>query len=348
MWLWEKLLEHGSAAVPYHPEASMQWACLAATASEKHDLAVAMLMNSDVKRALVHLADDDELLPSWETSGSDDRVGAHGGAEVPPPAAPPGGADSSSSEWWREASADDLEVAYARLALHRLAQTAALSDSSDLSAEEIADRQEPFTRRYLQYSSPPLPSRPPPRTLAPPDYEKLAATIASVMYCGLGGLLWGGLAGWAPSQRARRPVWRSALLSAAGAVLFEGAMQTKLAAFYRARALGASSGAAPQAVRSSSGGAFGGGGGGPVQGWGGGSGGQRFGGGVAPVPLYGSLRGLVSGVSLDLALSSAILLAIVQPRRAPLAFGGWAIGRLACLSQEVEVGFSGDGYIDEE
>ena len=57
---------------------------------------------------------------------------------------------------------------------------------------------------------------------------------------------------------------------------------------------------------------------------------------------------LVAVWSLDLALSSSVLVAIIQPARFPLAFGGWAIGRLACLSNEVDVAFSVVELVDEE
>ena len=350
VWLWERLLEQSSASVPYLPEASLQWACLAATASEKPEVAVAMLTNPDIKRALVSLADDDGLLPSW-TAEDGGEAGTSAGSHDHAQAVPPGGADGSSSDWWRTASADHLEAAYARLALHHLAQTADLTDPSELSPDELAERQEPFTKRYLHYTSPPLPSRPPPHALAPPDYERLAASIASVVFCGVGGLVWGGLVGALPSSRMRRPVWRSALATTVGAIAFEGAMQLKLAASYRVRAM---SKTPPRLAASSNGNGAGsesdgsGGSGGSGVVWGGGSGGQRFGGGAAPVPLYRTLSGLVSGVCADIALSSAVLLALVQPHRAPLTFGGWAIGRLACLSQEVEVAGVVVEVVDDE
>ena len=38
VWLWERLLEQTSISVPFHPEASLLWVCLAASAAEKHDV----------------------------------------------------------------------------------------------------------------------------------------------------------------------------------------------------------------------------------------------------------------------------------------------------------------------
>ena len=314
VWLWERLLEETSACVPLHPEASLLWACLAATAAEKHEVAIAMLTNPEIKRALVQLADDPWTVPPKEGS-------MLGGEEWP-------------AGWWRDASPEELESAYARLALHRLAQTADSSNETELSPDEIAERQEPFTHRYLHYTSPALPARPPPNALAPPDYERLASSLASVVFCGVGGAVWGGAAGMLLSNRARRPVWRSALVTMCGAVLLESLMQIKVAAFRSARA----SMSSPPATS--------GGGGNSMSA--GATSVERFGGGPAPVPLYHSLRSLASGVSLDIAVSSSLLLGLIQPHRFPLAFGGWAIGRLACLSQEVELALSVYELVEDE
>jgi hypothetical protein len=133
------------------------------------------------------------------------------------------------------------------------------------------------------------------------------------------------MAGATRTNRAKRSVGRSALLAAGGATLFELAMQAKLSLFRRARELGTAPPAGSTAV---------------VAGAGGSSGGERFGGGGGQSPLYRSLSSLVCATSIDLMVSSAVLVAVIQPRRFPLAFGGWALGRLVALSQEVELAFS--------
>eukprot|EP00325_Prymnesiales_sp_UTEX-LB-985_P032857 CAMPEP_0174738534 /NCGR_PEP_ID=MMETSP1094-20130205/70130_1 /TAXON_ID=156173 /ORGANISM="Chrysochromulina brevifilum, Strain UTEX LB 985" /LENGTH=141 /DNA_ID=CAMNT_0015941967 /DNA_START=1 /DNA_END=422 /DNA_ORIENTATION=+ len=55
-WLWERLLEHAAETVRYEPAAGLNWACLAASVSEKHEVARLLLRNAEVKRTLVHLA----------------------------------------------------------------------------------------------------------------------------------------------------------------------------------------------------------------------------------------------------------------------------------------------------
>ena len=155
-WLWERLLEHSSGGVEYHPEAYLMWACLAAHAAEKHDVALAMLTNPEIKRALVYLTDDEKTFGDAADASSSGESGAAAAEAIKALAAvpPPGGSSSSSSDasWWRTASADDLEIAYARLALHRLAQTSEGCDESELSSEELQERQEPFTRvTYITY-----------------------------------------------------------------------------------------------------------------------------------------------------------------------------------------------------
>ena len=166
-----------------------------------------------------------------------------------------------------------------------------------------AQVREPFVAQYEGYAPPPsLPPRPPPHLLAPSEGELLAASLVSTLSCAAGGIVWGALAGaLRSSARARRPVWRSALLTAAGAALFEALLQLKGTAHARVRTLGA-----PDAV-------------------------------AAAPPPYATLRGLAMATSADVALSSVALLAIIQPRRAPFAFGGWALGKLIHLSQEVVI-----------
>lgn len=178
---------------------------------------------------------------------------------------------------------------------------------------------------YLHYEAPKLPPRPPAAALAPPAEEQLASSLASILFCGIGGVAWGAAAGMLRNNRARRPVWRSSLATMCGATLFEALMQLKLAAAYRVRA-GPVSAPAPTALHPHRDGSA----------------------GAAPMPLYRSLRGFAGGVSLDIAISSGLLLGLIQPSRFPLAFGGWVLGRGITLSQEVEVALHVIEVPDEE
>ena len=313
-WLWERLLEQSAASVPYEPDAALFFACLAATLAEKHDVALAMLRNAEVKRALVHLAESDaDDGVSSESDGAGLKGGGRGssllrmggmGGRVSGGA---GGAswDASGAAVGGAAAAEltnpaELELAYARLALHRLALTAeSLAASTELSQEERLEIDEPFVRTYREHVAPPLPTRPPARAFAPSAEEQVALSILSVATCALGGVVWGAVAGALATARARRPVWRSALLTAAGAAFFETLMQTKLSLLARARARGV-----PEATS-------------------------------AIPPPYATLRALVLTTSVDLGMSCAALHALVQPNRVPLAFGGWLIGRGLMLSQEL-------------
>jgi len=55
----------------------------------------------------------------------------------------------------------------------------------------------------------------------------------------------------------------------------------------------------------------------------------------AAPPLYQSVLGFSSMAAFDLLLSSQLLWYVVQPARAPFAFGGWLIGRGACWASEL-------------
>jgi hypothetical protein len=362
-WLWERILETSVPGATLSADAAIQWACLAAHACEKHEVAQLLLANPNVKLALVHLAEPDAPQmrdmwplarlaeqPSGSGSGSgsgsdsgrggdeDERAGLGGrfpssssrGSEA-------GGAGASSglpraADWWRSASAEELEVEYARLALHRLAVAAegiAKAPANTLSDDDKEAANEPFTRAYLDHEPPPLPARPPPEALAEVlRIEEMANSIASVIYCAVGGLVWGGAVGALASARARRPMWKSALITSCGASLFEGLMRLKMAGLERARRAG--------------GGGRGGGGleaeGTGARGFGDDDGARR----VVDVhgpPRYHTLRGFAFTSSADVAVSSLVLLAIIQPARAPMAFGGWTLGRLVMLTQEVEMFF---------
>ena len=305
-WLWERLLEQSAASVPYEPDAALFFACLAATLAEKHDVALAMLRNAEVKRALVHLAESDaDDGVSSERDGASLKGGGRGSSLLRMGSRASSGAGSVSPSWDASGAALDgaaaaeptspaeLELAYARLALHRLALT------TELSKEERLEIDEPFVRTYREHVAPPLPTRPPQRAFAPGAEEQIALSILSVATCALGGVVWGAVAGALATARARRPVWRSALLTAAGAAFFETLMQTKLSLLARARARGV-----PEATS-------------------------------AIPPPYATLRALVLTTSVDLGMSCAALHALVQPSRVPLAFGGWLIGRGLMLSQEL-------------
>jgi hypothetical protein len=314
-WLWERLLEQSAASVPYEPDAALFFACLAATLAEKHDVALAMLRNAEVKRALVHLAESDaDDGVSSERDGASLKGGGRGSSllRMGSRASSGAGSVSPSTSWDASGAALDgaaaaeptspaeLELAYARLALHKLALTAeGLAASTELSTEERLEIDEPFVRTYREHVAPPLPARPPQRAFAPSAEEQIALSILSVATCALGGVVWGAVAGALATARARRPVWRSALLTAAGAAFFETLMQTKLALLARARARGV-----PEATS-------------------------------AIPPPYATLRALVLTTSVDLGMSCAALHALVQPNRVPLAFGGWLIGRGLVLSQEL-------------
>ena len=317
-WLWERLLEMSAAGVAYDPDASVLWACLASHAALKDDVALALLSNREVKRVLVHLAslaqggDADAPLDGTHAVRPNDAAGVAGRAEPSPPDASPwaspavgSGAAAGGSlagVAWRSAGAEELEAAYAKLALHRLAQSAATAAGrGGLSDELRLEIEEPFVEEYMHYETPPLPRLPPPHLFWPPAYEMLAGSVLDVFGCGFGGLLWGTLAGAMASARARRPMWRTALLTAGGAMLFEGLMQAKGLAFRKWRTLGR-----PDASP------------------------------VSP-PAHGNVLALALTTSADIGLSCTLLYLLVQPSRAPFAFGGWVAGRALSLSQDVSI-----------
>ena len=47
----------------YEPEAGMHWACLAAAVAERHELAISMMQNAEIKRTLVYLAGEPQPKP---------------------------------------------------------------------------------------------------------------------------------------------------------------------------------------------------------------------------------------------------------------------------------------------
>lgn len=284
-----------------------------------------MLSNSSIKLALVHLAEpggeagaslmrasmDASMGGSgWGGEAAADDLGGNAGGAL--------GGGGGGADWWRTASAEALEAAYARLALHRLSQAAATLDASEFSEDELAERQEPFTKQYLDYDSPTLPARPP--ALVPFGYEEAITAAASTIYCAVGGLLWGCASGARASVRAKRAIWRSAAITMVGASALELLMRFKISGIDRARTLGKGGTAAAGTPSDMS----------PL------SFGVRFVSDSGPAQ-HGTLRGLALLTSLDVAISSAMVLAVIQPGRAPMAFGGWALGRIMMLLVEVEV-----------
>ena len=388
-WLWERILEKASSAVEFEPEAGLQWACLAAHAAEKHDVAMLMLGNAPIKLALVHLAEPGSLdmKDMWPiarlaeaanaasvtgnpfngggggsggggegdggSSTADGVVsagmGRGGGGGL---AASVASAAAAGDDWWRQASAEELEVAYARLALHRLAKVAEgmqqrqeAAGAEEPSEEEVEAAHDAFTTVYVDHVPPPLPARPPPSAVEDRlRFEEIANGIAATIYCSVGGLLWGCAAGALASARARRPVWKSAFVTCAGAASFEALMRLKLAGFERMRrGARGHAGAGASGEGGGSGGGRGGLGGdhGSFGSYGDDSldGSRRLVLDVYGPPRHETLRGFALMSSVDVAMSSAVLLAIIQPSRAPLAFGGWVLGRLVMLSQEIEMLF---------
>lgn len=324
-WLWGRLLEQGAAAVEYEADVAVLWACLAARIAERHDIALEMLRSADVKRALVHLAESDpgELPPPL---GGGSGVAAGGELGSMPGLKEP----RRGQQWWEMAGVaamSQLTAAYAKVALHRLAQSARSAgvggiahvadddstsslggESSDewaaeVSVEDHGLMDEPFVADYWEHEAPPLPVRPPLSLFAPQPHERLALSMLSVVCCAAGGLIWGAVAGAVASSRARRPIWRSALVTLGGAAGFEALMQAKQALLTRWRVKGL-----PDASAA-----------------------------VSAPPPYGTLRGLALTLSIDLSASCLLLHFLVQPNRAPFAFGGWVIGRAASLSQDVSI-----------
>ena len=294
-WLWEKLLEHTAAQLDWQPSAALAWACAAAACAEKPNTAERLLECDEVKRALVRLADDPEA--PLRHAGDPLEVEVDGADE--PAAADRGWRGWVAAEAEALARLAALERDYARLALSRLAQAAAAQDTSELTEEEVARRHEPFYDEYSDVELPACPVRPPTELAGTPRVELLARGLTSAAACAISGAVWGTLRGCLKSARARRPVWRSAVLTAAGAVAFEVAMQAKYSAVHRIRA------------------------------------GRAAGGLVPPSPPYRTTLRLAGAAALDVAVSSQLLWLVVQPARAPFAFGGWLLGRAVVLSDEM-------------
>ena len=198
-------------------------------------------------------------------------------------------------------AARDLERDYARAALHSLAQHAAAVDTSGWTDDEREVWYEAFFDEFVHYQPPSLPSRPPAKL---PLLEETYLTYAlSTLSALAGGLLWGVARGSFASSRARRTVLRSTVATAMGALFFEGCMLLRAEAVSRM----SSPSSWPQPPP-----------------------------GLAPEPvLFSTLVRYALHQSLTLGTACALLQLLVQPHRAPFAFGGWVVGRGIYLSQEL-------------
>ena len=106
-----------------------------------------------------------------------------------------------------------------------------------MTDEERSTWHEPFFDTFVHYDAhvAELPPLPPAHASAPSEEDEVFNSLAAVGDCTLGGILWGAARGALRSSRARRSVSRSALLTALGATIFEGAMQIKVNARARTR-----------------------------------------------------------------------------------------------------------------
>ena len=302
--LWEMILEQAAPVATFEPQAALQWACLAAAVAERNDVAAEMLSNERIKRVLFDFAAPPDGDGVDATHGYD-RPGALGSV----PTSDLLSRASGSAQWWATAHPDEIEAAYAQLALHRMSHgLSAYMGGDELTEAELDERQQ-FASQWEELRvAPPeladadgagrrvLPPTPPVHALGPDDLDKLATSIASTIYCVLGGLAWGALA----SARAKRPVLRGAARTGVGAAALEVLMRTKvagMASFAGFRRREPAHGAEDAAVDG------------------------------MHQARYDTLLGMVIGTSVDVMISSLLVLFVIQPRRAPFAFGGWVVGR---------------------
>jgi hypothetical protein len=99
--------------------------------------------------------------------------------------------------------------------------------AAPLSDEELADLHEPFFDTHATPPDPPPPALPPPHVEDLSSEERMLEGMASVVFCALGGLVWGALRGATPASRASRTFFSAVRSTAAGAGIFEGAMLLK-------------------------------------------------------------------------------------------------------------------------
>ncbi|EOD32878.1 hypothetical protein EMIHUDRAFT_455934, partial [Emiliania huxleyi CCMP1516] len=235
-WFFERLLEQAAPATEMDSLAALYWSCAAAAASRRSDVAMELLTSPTVKRYLVLLAPPpDTLLGAASQQASDEDLGE---LLEPYDGIVPEAAEQGYGRLQGDAAADLrdwLIEEYSRLALCRLAAHAAEAEEERAAAvakgweaamteEERAAWYEPFFETHATPPSDEPPPLPPPLASQLTTDEHLAEALASVAACALGGVVWGALRGLA----RRRGVLRAVGTTAAGAGLFEAAMQLKL------------------------------------------------------------------------------------------------------------------------
>lgn len=316
-WVWSGLLEGSAPNLHLDPSACLPWVAIACACAEKREVALAMLRSDDVKRLLVGIADGGTVpgdgASGWDGAGGggkgvdgwgDGRASgeAYGGVPVAE------GGQWTASGWVSHSlvspeRAAALEVGYARLALHRLSAVARGHDTSGWSKEMLLEWEETFFDEYALPPEPPprLPVRPPLEATPP---EEVAVSVAlSAILCAFGGAAWGLARGALPSSRAVRPVGRSVAATALAAAAFELAMVAKNAA---------RSYVCERPPRD------------PAD--------------FAPPFHHRTLARYALAEVLNVGGSLALLALLVQPSRAPFAFGGWLCGRAIYLSEEMAGG----------
>lgn len=156
VWLWERLLEFAIPGLELDAAGEVDWAGIAAAASEKGGAAELLLLNPLIQRWLVHLAEEPPregaLGAEWLTSQGDATLDGVG-LELPRGGSWP--AEGVASEHRGDAqtgggrqlamSRDELDEAredaarlLSRLALHRLAEVAGAQEDSEASEEARA------------------------------------------------------------------------------------------------------------------------------------------------------------------------------------------------------------------
>jgi len=310
-WFFERLLEQAAPATEMDSLAALYWSCAAAAASRRSDVAMELLTSPTVKRYLVLLAPPpDTLLGAASQQASDEDLGE---LLEPYDGIVPEAAEQGYGRLQGDAAADLrdwLIEEYSRLALCRLAAHAAEAEEERAAAvakgweaamteEERAAWYEPFFETHATPPSDEPPPLPPPLASQLTTDEHLAEALASVAACALGGVVWGALRGLA----RRRGVLRAVGTTAAGAGLFEAAMQLKLSLRGRLEGDGADA-----------------------------DGGGNFGGGRAN---YSTPVRLAAATAADVLVSAQVLWLLLARLRAPFAFGGWALGRAVVLASDL-------------
>jgi len=217
-WLWERLIDEAAKELEVDRTAGLLWSCVVAAAANKPSVAEALLQSSSVKRWLVQLAEPQGSTAAW----GEPRVSVPGNVY-----------DGSEARIFGVSEAEEkwslLTAVYARTALHRLTQAADGQDTSGMSVEELTARHEPFYDEYRATVERPPPPLSPLLAWEPSIEEELYDGAGSVAASALGGAVWGALRAGARSARAARtPAWRTVVMTAAGACLFEALMRFKV------------------------------------------------------------------------------------------------------------------------